>query len=184
MILDKMYNLLIEDIRQKINDDLAKTLDERNAQYHEFFKKIELMMQKMNELHLRVNTLSKFEGGNIQQYISDNQRLINSYSQGVQNVYKEFQEFKEEVSKAFNAVDIILPVKVQFIQIKDLDLNVRTKNALLREGLNTVQDILDFPHKTADKRALQKIPNLGKKSYNLLLDELARRGFVIRKWKQ
>lgn len=184
MILDKIYNLLIDDIKQKINDDLAKTLDERDAQYHEFFKKIELMIQKINELHLKVNTLSKFDRGNVEQYISDNQRLINSYSQGVQNVYKEFQEFKEEVSKAFNTVDIILPVKVQYIKIKDLNLNVRTKNALLCEGLNTVQDILNLPHKTADKKALQKIPNLGKKSYNLLLDELARHGFVIRKWKQ
>ena len=32
MILDKMYQLLVDDMRQKINDDLAKILDERDAQ--------------------------------------------------------------------------------------------------------------------------------------------------------
>ena len=40
MILDKMYQLLVDDMRQKINDDLAKTLDERDAQYHQFLKKL------------------------------------------------------------------------------------------------------------------------------------------------
>jgi len=184
MILDKMYELLLNDIRQRINDDLAKVLDERDAQYHHFFKKIELIAQKVNELHLRVNSLSKFDRGNIEQYIQDNQRLINSYSEGVHNVYKEFQEFKEEVSKAFNVINVMLPVKVKYIHIDDLDLNVRTKNALLSEGLNTVEDIVNLPYKTTVKRALQKIPNLGKKSYNLLVDELAKHGVVIRRWKQ
>lgn len=184
MILDKMYELLLNDIKQKINDDLAKALDERDAQYHHFFKKIELMAQKINELHLRVNGLSKFDRGNIEQYISDNQRLINSYSEGVHNVYKEFQEFKEEVSKAFNAVNVMLPVKVKYIHIDDLDLNARTKNCLLAEGLHTVEDIINFPFKTGNKRAIQLIPNLGKKSYNLLADEIAKHGHVIRRWKQ
>jgi hypothetical protein len=184
MVLDKMYDLVINDIRQKLNDDLSKILDERDAQYHHFFKKIELMAQKINELHLRVNNLSKFDKGNIEQYISDNQRLINSYSEGVHNVYKEFQEFKDEVSKAFNTQNIMLPLKVKYIHIDDLDLNVRTRNCLLAEGLHTVEDIVNFPYKTGDKRALQKISNLGRKSYNLLADEIARHGHVIRRWKQ
>lgn len=184
MILDKMYELLLNDLKKHLSDDLVKALDERDAQYYNFFKKIEIMGQKINDLHLRVNGLSKFDRGNIEQFITDNQRLINSYSEGVHNVYKEFQEFKNEVSKAFNSANIMLPVKVKYMHIDDLDLNVRTKNALLSDGLNTVEDIVNLPYKTADKLAIQRIPNLGKKSYNLLLDELARHGFVIRKWKQ
>ena len=82
MILNRMYQLLLDDIRQKTNNEITKILDERDAQYHHFFKKIELMAQKINELHLRVNALSKFDRGNIEQYISDNQRLINSHSGG------------------------------------------------------------------------------------------------------
>ena len=183
MILDKMYELLLSDIKQKINDDLAKTLDERDAQYHQFFKKIELMMQKINELHLRVNALSKFDRGNIEQYISDNQRLINSHSEGVSNVYKEFQEFKEGVSKAFNSQNIMLPVKVKYIHIDDLDLDTRAVRCLLAEGLDTVNKIIDYPIKTQDPKAFNKIPNFGKKSYDNLREQLSKHSIIIPKWK-
>jgi len=49
--------------------------------------------------------------------------------------------------------------------------------------LHTIEDILNLAFKTGDKRALQRIPNFGKKSYNLLSDELTKHGFVIPKWK-
>jgi DNA-directed RNA polymerase alpha subunit len=67
--------------------------------------------------------------------------------------------------------------------INDLDLNARTKNCLLADSLHTIEDILNLAFKTGDKRALQRIPNFGKKSYNLLSDELTKHGFVIPKWK-
>jgi DNA-directed RNA polymerase alpha subunit len=175
MILDKMYNLLIDDIRQKINDDLAKTLDERDAQYHHFFKKIELIAQKVNELHLRVNSLSKFDRGNIEQFISDNQRLINSYSEGVHNVYKEFQEFKEEVSKAFNAVNVMLPEKNKNAHIDDLDLTVRTRNCLLSVNICTIVELCD-----QTSRNLLKIPNFGKKCLREVREALATFGLVLK----
>ena len=174
MILDKMYELLLNDIRQKINDDLAKILDERDAQYHHFFKKIELMAQKINELHLRVNGLSKFDRGNIEQYISDNQRLINSYSEGVHNVYKEFQEFKDEVSKAFNAVNVMLPEKNKNVHIDDLDLTVRTRNCLLAENICTINDLCN-----ETGRNLLKIPNFGKKCLREVREALATLGLVL-----
>ena len=161
MILDKMYQLLIDDIRQKINDDLAKTIDERDAQYHLFFKKIELMTQKIHELHLKVNTLSKFDRGNIEQYISDNQRLINSYSEGVHNVYKEFQDFRKDTIAAFVNLGVTVDRLDQSNKqqsIKELNTCVRTTNCLLAENIYTVGYLCN-----CTERDLLKIPNFGKR---------------------
>ena len=60
-------------------------------------------------------------------------------------------------------------------QITDLDLSVRSFNALLRSGKRTVADILDIK----DRDSLMSIKCLGVKSANEILSKLAGRGFDV-----
>lgn len=180
MILDKMYNLLIDDIRQKINDDLAKTLDERDSQYYNFFKKIEVMNQRFNELNEKVNNLSRFGKGNMNQFILDNQKMINGFSEGLNNVYQEYQQFKEDVYKEFDAIKLKPPRIGSEIPIATLDLNTRLRNSLLDEGLDTIEKVLKYHNENWKRHGLLKLQNMGKKSYKILKSELEKHGYPIK----
>ena len=63
--------------------------------------------------------------------------------------------------------------------INDLDLNVRTRNSLLAENINTIDDIMTYSKKIFGNMGLRRVPNLGIKSYKLLKEELAKHGFEI-----
>lgn len=60
-------------------------------------------------------------------------------------------------------------------QIADLELSVRSFNALLRSGKRTVADILNIK----DRDTLMSIKCLGAKSANEILSKLAGRGFDV-----
>ena len=60
-------------------------------------------------------------------------------------------------------------------QIADLELSVRSFNALLRSGKRTVADILDIK----DRDSLMSIKCLGVKSANEILSKLAGKGFDV-----
>ena len=63
--------------------------------------------------------------------------------------------------------------------INDLDLNVRTRNSLLAENINTIDDIMTYSKTIFGNMGLKRVPNLGIKSYKLLKEELAKHGFEI-----
>ena len=61
--------------------------------------------------------------------------------------------------------------------IDALKLNTRAENCLAYEGVVTVADLI---MKLANQKLfLKKMPNMGKKTEQLILDELARIGFPI-----
>jgi DNA-directed RNA polymerase alpha subunit len=63
--------------------------------------------------------------------------------------------------------------------VYDLNLNQRTRNCLLSEKINTIEDIMTYSKNHPHKGGLKRVPNLGIKSYKLLQDELAKYGFEI-----
>lgn len=73
----------------------------------------------------------------------------------------------------------IKEIKMRGITIDDLNLNVRTKNCLLAEGLDTVAKIIEYSKNSWNNKGLHKVPNLGFKSYKLLKTELAKHGYEI-----
>ena len=60
--------------------------------------------------------------------------------------------------------------------IEDLDLSVRSFNCLKRAGIHTVEDLLD---KTESE--MMKVRNLGRKSYDEVLQKLTSLGYKFPK---
>ena len=69
------------------------------------------------------------------------------------------------------------------LTIDDLELVTRAEHCLLAEGLDTVEKIINYPLKTQDPKALQRIPNFGKKSYDNLREQLLKHNILIREWQ-
>lgn len=159
MILDKMYELLMNDIRQKINQDMAEPLARHQKQ---------------------INELSKLDTGNFGQYINDVQRIINSFGNGLNNVYEELQKFKKEVYEELDAIKLKPPRIGSEIPIATLDLNTRIRNSLLAEGLDTVEKVLRYHNESWKKHGLLNLPDMGIKSYKILKAELDKHGFSIK----
>lgn len=66
--------------------------------------------------------------------------------------------------------------KLLKITIEDLDLSVRSFNCLKRAGINNVEDLIN---KTEDE--MLKVRNLGRKSYEEVLNKLASMGLSLKK---
>lgn len=67
----------------------------------------------------------------------------------------------------------------QYTSVYDLNLNLRTRNVLISEKLNTIEDIMNYSRTGLSNTGLKRIPNLGIKSYKILKEELAKHGYVI-----
>lgn len=63
--------------------------------------------------------------------------------------------------------------------IQELDLSIRTTQCLLRAGLKTAGDILNL-----GANGLMEVRNLGKKSYDEIVDKLEELGFDVRKYRK
>lgn len=66
-----------------------------------------------------------------------------------------------------------LPILSQ--SVDDLGLNTRTRNCLVAENINYLGDLVQ-----RNEIDLQKIPNLGRKSFNEIKETLAQRGLRLR----
>jgi len=79
--------------------------------------------------------------------------------------FEEIQEnFNQQLKQKIKNEDFNL------ILLGSLNLSVRTYNALMRSGLNTLQDVLNVYR----KQEMDKIRNLGKESLNEIVNELGR----------
>ena len=63
--------------------------------------------------------------------------------------------------------------------IQELDLSIRSTQCLLRAGLETAGDILNL-----ERDELMKVRNIGKKSYDEIVDRLEALGFDVRSYRE
>lgn len=63
--------------------------------------------------------------------------------------------------------------------IDALDLSIRSTNCLLRAGLKTAGDILNL-----ERDELMKVRNIGKRSYDEIVDRLEALGFDVRNYRE
>ena len=67
------------------------------------------------------------------------------------------------------------PLDFGFHPIEELDLQVRTYNVLKASGIHVIRDLLRLP----DRSSLEKIRNMGKKSYEEVIQRLEDSGFKV-----
>ena len=67
------------------------------------------------------------------------------------------------------------PANALDTNIEDLDLSVRSYNCLKRANINTVENIVSMTHD-----ALLKVRNLGKKSYDEVIEKLESMGLSLK----
>ena len=63
--------------------------------------------------------------------------------------------------------------------IEELDLSIRSTNCLLRAGLRTAGDVLNL-----GANGLMEVRNLGKRSYDEIVDRLEALGFDVRSYRE
>ena len=173
-----MYELLLGDLKQIITQDVIKILEERDIQYHNYFTKMEVMAQKINDLHNKLNSISKFSNPGGEKYLAEQIKLINGFGDGLNNVYQEFQDFRKDTIAAF----VNLGVTVDRIDqsnrqqsIRELDMTVRTTNCLLAENIYTVGELCN-----CTESDLLKTPNFGKRCLQEVKDTLAELGLKLK----
>ena len=178
MIFDKMYELLLGDLKQIITQDVIKILEERDIQYHNYFTKMEVMAQKINDLHNKLNSISRLGNVGGEKYLAEQLKLINGFGDGLNNVYQEFQDFRKDTIAAF----VNLGVTVDRIDqsnrqqsIRELDMTVRTTNCLLAENIYTVGELCN-----CTESDLLKTPNFGKRCLQEVKDTLAELGLKLK----
>lgn len=99
------------------------------------------------------------------------------------NINLQLYDLRKDILKYLTKIETLECKSNIETSISNLNLNNRTKNCLIKEGLDTIEKIISYPMGLNDKKALQEIPNLGEKSYNLLREELLKFGHKIDKWR-
>lgn len=90
---------------------------------------------------------------------------------GLREVFRKLEEYKVDCSRAKTACGI----NPKAVDIGELELTIRTYNALHRAGFDKVEDVLHLIQN--DMPALRRVRNLGAKSLAELFDRLEVSGF-------
>ena len=89
-----------------------------------------------------------------------------------------FVELSDEIGSKATVVDHVESTqdKVLEMTIEELDLSVRSFNCLKRAGINTVQDLVN-----TTEEDMMKVRNLGRKSYEEVVNKLTDMGLYLAK---
>lgn len=72
------------------------------------------------------------------------------------------------------------PLDFSYSPIEEMDLQIRAYNVLKDSGIHMIRDLLRIP----DKASLMKIKNMGRKSYDVIIQKLEFYGFQVDYLKQ
>lgn len=103
------------------------------------------------------------------------QKIIDNLNDYIETLKEKIQRLDGALNSHVKKKDFNCDESIRSVEVRDLDLTVRSANCLHAEGLKTIGEILDF-----GKRELLKTPNIGPKSLAEITEVLADHGAILR----
>lgn len=152
----------IMNIKNILKNAILKIIKKENLVKKDSVLKIEKGLEYNIEDKMKLNTI-------------DDSEKLNEKS----NVINEVDSFESIIKNQENSELFVLEEKDKEsksnIVIENLNLSTRSKNALLREGIECINDILNFT-----KEDIYMIKNLGKKSAEEIIEKVENLGFILK----
>lgn len=105
-----------------------------------------------------------------QEVVSTASKILTDHLRELVNISESAEHLQVMAEKVVDSSKTLLSMPIE-----ELDLTVRSYNCLKRAGVQTVQELTE-----RTENELAKIRNLGKKSFNEILDKLAERGLQLK----
>jgi hypothetical protein len=159
----EIFELILKD--EKFVSSVAQMYNLSNSRVGEIYK---IIMHKLR--HPEISQAFYYGMSYVNDYINKENEIIRNRAAELNNKISNMLKKYDSASPNCNCLSTPIDTPLE-----ELHLRVRTYSSLKRQGLNTIQDILDYH----DSSNLMKVRNFGRASFDDLQKEFKRLGIAI-----